>query len=149
MDFVAMEYVVMPRKIIDASADAATQAVETEEELKASSTVLEEAAEAVENVYEASAEAVRGVPAAIREGASDARRAAAGILPAMGAMVRKGVYNGFYYGSYGVVFGALVVSRLVPSNNAVGQGIHDGAVAAREDFEAHEHAVHSKPIEEV
>lgn len=137
----------MPRKIIEASADAATQAVETAEELKASSTVLEEAAETVENVYEASAEAVQGVPAAIREGASDARRAVAGILPAMGTMVRKSVYGGFYYGSYGVVFGALVVSRLIPSNNAIGEGIRDGAMAARADFDAHEHAVHSKPVE--
>jgi len=147
LDNVAVEYVIMPRKISKASADAATRAVETAEELKASSTVLEEAAETVENVYEASAEAVQGVPAAIREGASDARRAVAGILPAMGTMVRKSVYSGFYYGSYGVVFGALVVSRLIPSNNAIGEGIRDGAVAALADFEAHEHVVHSKPVE--
>lgn len=137
----------MPRKISEASADAAMKAVDAAEEVKVSSTVLEDAVETVENVYEASAEAAYGMPAAIREGASDARRAAAGILPAMGAMVRKSVYSGFYYGSYGVVFGALVVSRLVPSNNAIGDGIRDGAVAAREDFETHEHAVLSKPVE--
>lgn len=138
----------MSTKISEMSADAATQAVENEEEVKASSTVLDEAAESAENVYEASAEAVRGVPAAIREGASDARRAAADVLPAVGAMVRKGVYSGFYYGSYSVMFGALAVGRFVPGNNAVGQGIRDGAVAAREDFEAHEYAVHSRPIDE-
>jgi hypothetical protein len=145
---VAVEYVIMPRKISKNVADAATKAVDAEEEIKDSSTVLEEAVDTIENVIEASAKAAYGMPAAIREGASDARRAAADILPAIGAMARRGLYNGFYFGSYGVVFGALVVSRFVASNNAVGQGIHDGAVAAREDFEAHKQAVHSRPAEE-
>ena len=137
----------MPRKISENGADAAMGAVGAEETAKGSSTVLEDAVETVENVYEASAEAAYGMPEAIREGASDARRAAADVLPALGAIARKGVYNGFYFGSYGVVFAALVVSRLVPRNNAVGQGIRDGAVAAREDFEAREHAVDLNPVE--
>lgn len=139
----------MPRKISENGADAAVNTVDTEEEVKGSSTVLEDAVDTVENVVEASAGTAYGMAAAIREGASDARRTAADILPALGAMARKGVYNGFYLGSYGVVFGTLLVSRFVPSNNAVGQGIHDGAVAAREDFEAHKQAVHSKPAEEL
>ncbi|MFO8153326.1 hypothetical protein [Thioalkalivibrio sp.] len=147
MDEVAVEYVIMPRKIGENSAEAATKAVETEEELKDSSTVLEGAADAVGDAVEASAEAVSGLPAAIRDGASDARRAAAEVLPAIGAMAQKGVYNGFYFGTYGVVFGTLVVSRFVPGNNTVGQGIRDGAVAARQAFETHEHAAHSKPAD--
>jgi hypothetical protein len=72
---------------------------------------------------------------AIREGASHARAAVGEVIPGVGRIVRKAVYGTAYGASYGVVFAALSVARLVPTNNFVGQAFKDGAEAARHDVE--------------
>jgi hypothetical protein len=88
---------------------------------------------------------------AIREGAGDAREAAADFIPAVGSLIHKGVYNGFYYLTYGVVFGSLVVGSLIPSDNAMGEGVRDGIKAARKAFDEREkaaRAAEAAPMEE-
>lgn len=114
-----------------------------------------ECAEITETALERTAESAEGLSEAIREGASDAREAAAGFIPAVGGMIHKGVYNGFYYATYGAVFGAMVVGSLIPTNNAMGEGVRDGFKAARRAFEGRERraaegvsAAEAMPMEE-
>jgi hypothetical protein len=71
---------------------------------------------------------------AIQEGVADATAAAAEAVPALGRLLSKSVYGAFYYGSYGVVFGTLTIAHLVPTNNIIGEGLRDGAKAARVAF---------------
>jgi hypothetical protein len=101
-----------------------------------------EALEATENddtitetALQRTAEPEGGFSDAVREGAKDAREAVASFFPAVGNAIHKGVYNGFYFVTYGVVFGALTVGRLIPHNNAMGEGVHDGYLAAKKAFE--------------
>ena len=72
--------------------------------------------------------------AAILAGASDAK-AAVEAIPSLGNLLSKTVYGTFYYASYGVVFGALTVAHLIPTDNIMGAGLREGAKAAREAFE--------------
>jgi hypothetical protein len=69
---------------------------------------------------------------AVKEGAADANKAASTVLPAIGKILSKTVYNGCYYISFGVTFSALTVGRLLPRDNIAGRGLHDGALAAKE-----------------
>lgn len=116
------------------------EATEAVESMEAASDVVQERTEITETALERMAEPETSLAEAIREGAGDAREAAAGFFPAVGKALHKGVYNTFYYATYGVVFGTLVVGRLIPSNNAMGEGVHDGFEAARKAVEARERA---------
>ncbi|MGY6217246.1 hypothetical protein ACW73L_19000 [Methylolobus aquaticus] len=89
-----------------------------------------------EIVVEEAVEAPKGLVRVISEGAADARTAASNATQAAGKVARKTIYSGFYYVTYGVVYGTLFVGSLIPSNNAMGEGVHDGAAAARKDFDA-------------
>lgn len=124
-------------------APESTAAVETVTE------VVQERTEVVETTaLERTAEPEAGFSEAFREGANDAREAAASFFPAVGKVIHKGVYNTFYYATYGVVFGALVVGRLIPTNNAMGEGVHDGFEAAKKAFEEREEAAEAVPLDE-
>lgn len=57
------------------------------------------------------------------------------LLPTVGESVSKVVYGSFYYASYGVVFGALTLARLIPMDNVMGRAIKDGAADARQALE--------------
>lgn len=116
------------------------ESTETVEAMEASSDVVQERTVITETALERTAEPEASLAEAIREGAGDAREAAAGFFPTIGKALHKGVYNTFYYATYGVVFGALVVGRLIPSNNAMGEGVHDGFEAAKKAVEEREHA---------
>lgn len=72
---------------------------------------------------------------AIRHGAASAKAAVGEVVPGVGRLVRKTVYGTFYCASYGVVFAALSVARLVPTDNVLGEALRDGAQAARHDVE--------------
>jgi hypothetical protein len=126
---------------IDASAmteSVAADPVETMEILEAApteETVYERSEIPETTALERTAEPAEDFSEAIREGASNARVAAAGFIPAVGGMIHKGIYNGFYYTTYGVVFGSMVVGSLIPANNAMGEGVRDGFKAARRAFE--------------
>lgn len=76
----------------------------------------------------------------LREGAGDARAAAARLIPAVKQAVSKGVYRTFYGISYGAVYGAMVVANVMPTNNAMGEGLRRGAENAKEAFRK-QHAV--------
>ncbi|HUL12900.1 MAG TPA: hypothetical protein VLU73_12135 [Methylococcaceae bacterium] len=70
----------------------------------------------------------------VKAGAGAAQEAVADFLPVVGKTLRKLVYNGFYYVSFGVTFSALTVASLVPTDNVMGQALADGAEAAKEVF---------------
>lgn len=72
---------------------------------------------------------------AAREEASAAQAAKLKIIPAIGRAVSKAVYGTFYYASYGIMLTAVTVVHWIPSNNAMGRGVKDGAAAAEADFE--------------
>jgi hypothetical protein len=77
-------------------------------------------------------EAVVAAADAVKQSTSDARQAASQAVPAVRSAVAKTVYTVSYYTSYGVVFTALTAMRLTPLENALGYGLRDGAVAARD-----------------
>lgn len=66
---------------------------------------------------------------AARAGASDARSAAHGFLPAVGKTASVCLHSAGYAVAYSVVFPAVFVSRLVPHNNPVVYGLTDGGRA--------------------
>jgi hypothetical protein len=51
-------------------------------------------------------------------------------------LIGKAVYTSVYYASYGIVFGALVVSSFIPGRNFLGKAINDGSIAARKSFKS-------------
>ena len=67
---------------------------------------------------------------AARDGAVDARAAAARVLSKTGVLLSRVVYSATYTISYGVVFPAAFVARGIPRNNAAVRGLIDGAHAA-------------------
>ncbi|MEJ2061098.1 MAG: hypothetical protein P8Y64_11545 [Gammaproteobacteria bacterium] len=79
---------------------------------------------------------------AVSEGATAAKQSAAVILPAFGKFLGKTVYGGCYYAAYGVTFAALTAAKIIPMDNAVTHGIHDGAAAAATDL--HKSEVHAE-----
>lgn len=74
-----------------------------------------------------------GVAEAVKEGAADAAQDASTVSSSIGKYVTKAVHGGCYYVAYGVTFSSLMVAKLIPTNNALVQGLQDGAKAAVED----------------
>jgi hypothetical protein len=77
----------------------------------------------------ASLSSVWAMMEAARAGASDARAAARGFLPAVGKTVAVCLHSTGYAVGYSVVFPAVLVSRLVPANNPIVYGLTDGGRA--------------------
>ncbi|UZR28595.1 hypothetical protein [Methylococcus mesophilus] len=73
----------------------------------------------------------------LKEGASQARKAAGEFVPALGRTVSKVVYTGSYGITYGVVFGGLMIGSLIPKNSAMAKGVCDGADSAVKAFTKH------------
>jgi hypothetical protein len=67
------------------------------------------------------------VTRAARDGAADAREAAARTWAATSLFASRFVYTACYTVSYGVVFPTMLLARAVPRNNAVVRGMIDGA----------------------
>jgi hypothetical protein len=67
---------------------------------------------------------------AARQGAADARAAAARAWSASGAFLARAVYNTTYTVSYGLVFPAAFVAQAIPRDNAAVRGLIEGAEAA-------------------
>ncbi len=54
--------------------------------------------------------------------------------------IRRGTYKTFYAVSYGVVFGSLLMKKLlIPKDSVIEIALHDGAVAAEQAFEEKVH----------
>jgi hypothetical protein len=66
---------------------------------------------------------------AAQEGANDAVEAARQFLPAAGRLLSRAGYNSGFAISYGVVFPAVLIARVFPSENPVAYGLADGARA--------------------
>lgn len=69
------------------------------------------------------AEALSDEPAAPRASLRE-------IMPAVGKHLGKAAYGVVYYTTYGVVYSALSVARVVPVDNMLGRAIKEGAMAA-------------------
>jgi len=67
---------------------------------------------------------------AARQGAADARAAAARAWPASRVILARAVYNTTYTISYGLVFPAAFVAQAIPRDNAAVRGLIEGAEAA-------------------
>ena len=70
------------------------------------------------------------VTRAARDGAVDAREAAARTWEATSLFVCRFVYTTCYTISYGVVFPTTMIARSIPRDNAAVRGLIDGAQAA-------------------
>lgn len=69
---------------------------------------------------------------AAKDGAADAQERVNQMMPAIGGFVSRLTYTTCYAVSYGVVFPTLLVARAVPKENALVNGLVDGARAARD-----------------
>jgi hypothetical protein len=70
------------------------------------------------------------VTRAARDGAADAREAAARTWAATSLFLSRFVYSTCYSVSYGVVFPAMLLAHAIPRNNPAVRGLVDGAQAA-------------------
>lgn len=74
------------------------------------------------------------VVASVKASAAKAQTAVVSFVPTVGKSVEQTVYNGVYFISYGVTFGALVVGSLIPKNTLITKAFSEGSDAARETF---------------
>jgi|SRR5579875_1880377 len=72
---------------------------------------------------------------AVKDGAADAQDKVNEMMPAIGGFLSRLTYTTCYAVSYGVVFPTLLVARAVPKDNAIVNGLVDGARAARDAIE--------------
>jgi len=79
---------------------------------------------------ESSARTLDLVTKGARDGAADARRAAARTWDATSLFASRFVYSTCYSLSYGVVFPAMLLAGAIPRNNEAVRGLIDGAHAA-------------------
>lgn len=78
------------------------------------------------------ADALEAAVQAAKDGASNARDAAAHLLPESGNIVSQWTYKACYAISYGLVFPSVLIAQSIPQNNAFVHGLIDGAHAARD-----------------
>ncbi|MGX2039797.1 hypothetical protein ACWJKU_06640 [Methylocaldum sp. MU1018] len=100
------------------------------------------AGEGPEHVAKRETEPSEGLGEAFKEGAEHARSTFAEIIPELGGMIHKSVYSGFYYLTYGAVFGSLLIGSLIPADSAMTEGVRDGAEAAKKAFEGRHEGTH-------
>lgn len=91
-----------------------------------------EAGPSQNEVFEKVAVAMASAAEAMKSGAADGRDAAARALPRAQLALSKTVYSTSYYLSYGIVFPTLMLTSIVPRNNALVHGMIDGARAAHD-----------------
>ena len=72
---------------------------------------------------------------AVKDGAVDAQARVSELMPAIGGFLSRLTYTTCYAVSYGVVFPTLFVARVVPKDNAIVNGLVDGARAARDTLD--------------
>jgi hypothetical protein len=76
------------------------------------------------------ADALETAVQAAKDGAQDAKASAENALPAVSRFLSRFVYATCYTVSYGVVFPTVLIAKSIPSDNAVVNGLVDGARAA-------------------
>jgi hypothetical protein len=95
-----------------------------------------------ERIYEKEQTSVFG---GILKGFGDAIKATGEALPTAGKFLSKGVYESGYYASYGVVYGATMIARLIPWPDSLTHGVHDGTEAALGSTEEKHHPDNATP----
>ncbi len=75
----------------------------------------------------------------VKKGAAAAKQAVNTIASAPSKILDSTVYGVCYGLSYGAVFSALMVVKILPADGLAIKGFHEGAKAARKDFKTHEH----------
>jgi hypothetical protein len=78
------------------------------------------------------ADALEAAVQAAKDGASNAKEAAANFLPESGSMLSQLTYKACYAISYGLVFPSVLIAQSIPHNNAFVHGLIDGAHAAKD-----------------
>jgi hypothetical protein len=78
------------------------------------------------------ADALEAAVQAAKDGASNAREAAANFLPESGNILSQWTYRACYAISYGLVFPSVLIAQSIPQNNAFVHGLIDGAHAAKD-----------------
>lgn len=73
---------------------------------------------------------------AARQGAADAKEAAARAWSASGVFLARAVYNTTYTVSYGLIFPVAFVAQAIPRDNAAVRGFIEGAHAASQRADA-------------
>jgi hypothetical protein len=73
---------------------------------------------------------------AAKDGAADAQERVSDMMPAIGGFLSRLTHTTCYAVSYGVVFPTLLVARAVPKDNAIVNGLVDGARAARDALDS-------------
>lgn len=81
---------------------------------------------------ESAGAAMQTVAGALRDGTGKATAKVQDALPKVGRLVSRGVYNGSYYLTYGVVFPTALLIHVIPGGQSLVAGIHDGAIAGRD-----------------
>src|SRR6516165_7327280 len=85
--------------------------------------------------FRTAADAMALAVQAAKEGAADAQARVSEAMPGIAGFLSRLTYTTSYAVSYGVVFPTLLVARTVPKDNAIVQGLVDGALAARDAVE--------------
>jgi hypothetical protein len=78
------------------------------------------------------ADALEAAVQAAKDGATNAKEAAAGFLPESGNVLTQMTYKACYAISYGLVFPSVLLAQSIPKNNAFVHGLIDGAHAAKD-----------------
>lgn len=86
----------------------------------------------VETEVEVTSDTGSSIAEAVKQGSEAAVQSASQVLPAIGGFLSQSVYNTFYYTTYGVVFSALMVGHLFPTESNIVKGVHDGTEAAKD-----------------
>jgi hypothetical protein len=81
------------------------------------------------------ADAMDAAVEAAKEGADRAKGTLAAWMPATGDFLSRAVYRSSYAVSYGVVFPVAMVAHAIPKDNAIVNGLVDGARAAMDAIE--------------
>jgi hypothetical protein len=90
----------------------------------------ESGSSASSNPLQAVADAMDAAAKAAKEGVEEARATAADTLPVANEFLSRLAYKTCYTISYGVVFPTVLIARSIPPNNALMNGLVDGAQAA-------------------
>ncbi len=91
------------------------------------------------------ADAMDAAVQAGKEGADRVRLGVSDALPAIGRFFSSAVYHTSYTVSYGLVFPAAMVARVIPRENPVVHGIVDGARAAADSLRGSADPVSADP----
>jgi hypothetical protein len=93
------------------------------------------------------ADALETAVQAAKDGAADAKATVEKVLPAANRFLSRCVYTTCYTISYGVVFPMVLIAKSIPTDNAVVNGLVDGARAASDMVDQLKHGANNGTTE--